>query len=91
MPPRECRGPGHQDHADEKGDQAGGFEQDETRGHADAVAEDDDAEDDPGHWLRRGDARQGRVQRRHVEGALHEPQPDQGDSYQRVSDSGYSP
>jgi len=49
-------GPGHQDHADEKGDQPGGFEQDETREHADAVAEDDDAEDDPGHRLCRCDA-----------------------------------
>jgi hypothetical protein len=35
-------------------------EEDETRGHADAVAEDDHAEDDPGHRLRRGDAPQGR-------------------------------
>ena len=85
MPPRECQGPGHQDHTDEKGDQPAGFEQDETRGHADAVAEDDDAEDDPGHRLRGGDAWQGGGQRRDVEGALHEPQPGQGASYQRVS------
>ena len=60
MPARESRGPGHQDHTDEEGDQPRGFEQDETRGHADAAAEDDGAEDDPGHRLRRGDARQGR-------------------------------
>jgi hypothetical protein len=59
VPPRECRGLAHQDHADEKGDQPEGSEQDETRGHADAVAEDDHAEDDPGHRLRRGDAPQG--------------------------------
>lgn len=30
MPRRECQGPGHQDHADVKGDQPGGFEQEET-------------------------------------------------------------
>jgi hypothetical protein len=52
-PPRKRRGPGHQDHANEKGHQPGGFEQHETRGHADAVAEDNHAEDDPGHRLRR--------------------------------------
>jgi len=57
VPPRSAWGPGHQDHADQKGDQPGGFEQ-ETGGHSDAVAEDDDAGDDPGHRLR-GDARQG--------------------------------
>jgi hypothetical protein len=45
-------------------------------------SEDDGAEDSPGHGLHRGDVRQGGVQRRDVEGALHEPQPDQGDSYQ---------
>jgi len=85
VPPRECRGLAHQDHADEKGDQPEGSEQDETRGHADAVAEDDHAEDDPGHRLRRGDAPQGGFRRRDFEGALHKPQPDPGDSYQRVS------
>ena len=31
MPPREGGGPGHQNHADEKGDQPGGLEQDQTR------------------------------------------------------------
>jgi hypothetical protein len=67
VPLRECRGPRHQEHADEKGDQPGGSEQDETRGHADAVAEDDYAEDDPGHRFRRDDAPQGGVRRRDVE------------------------
>jgi hypothetical protein len=52
VPPRQCRGPGRQYHADENGDQAGGFEQDETQAHAGAAAEDDRTEDDPGHRLR---------------------------------------
>jgi len=43
---------------------AGGFEQDETRGHADAAADENHAEDDPGHQLRRGDGPRGGVRRR---------------------------
>ena len=39
---------------------AGGFEQDETRGHADAAADENHAEDDSGHQLRRGDGPRGR-------------------------------
>jgi hypothetical protein len=56
VPPRECREPGHQDHADEKtvGRETSSRMDPAIRG---CCSEDDDAEDSPGHGLHRGDVR----------------------------------
>ena len=82
--PRQRRGPGDHDDADEEREQPEGLERDAPGGHVHAGAEDDDAQHHPGQRLSRGNGRQRCAQRGGVEGALHEPQPDHAHSYRRV-------